>query len=264
MNIFSVTRINVFGIRYEQRLIGRGAVFGAETTASATTMTRDGSGTSIVMLGASQDAFIHYPTWIMGIDKSLTDEFPSVMINGTKYHYGKETTYGQYLVENAKYAKDYWVFRTADELREFLVCLPESAKRLLDVYPQWVNGTDEEREMLRMERKELLRALYKKRKDKPGPCYNVLTFDESTWFSVYTSGINNRQLYQDLDVVITEHEVEKGGRVEFVIELRPKPFCCEEPNPPLTIAKDQALKLAAVLLNAARCIELKEESVDEE
>jgi|GEM_PF-5950314 len=46
----------------------------------------DGSGTSIVVAGASKDAFIRFPKWIMGIDKSLTDDFPSVMINGTKYH----------------------------------------------------------------------------------------------------------------------------------------------------------------------------------
>ena len=134
----------------------------------------------------------------------------------------------------------------------------------MEVYPQWSNVTDQERERLSKEPKAFLRAPYEKRKDKPGSRYNVLTFDESTWYSVNTAGIRNWRLYHDVDIVITEYEVSKGESAEFIIELRPKPICCEATNPPLRIARTQALKLAAVLINAARFIQQQQESVDDE
>jgi hypothetical protein len=83
----------------------------------------------------------------MGIDKSLSDDYPSVIINGVEYHYGREPQYGQYLVENANYAKDYWCFDRKDDLVAFLVNLPESAdrNRRRELYPDWSEVTSEQR-----------------------------------------------------------------------------------------------------------------------
>ncbi len=86
----------------------------------------------------------------MGIDKSLSDRYPSVIINGGKYHYGRETSYGQYLVENANYAKDYWCFDEKQDLQAFLINLPESADRnlRLRLHPDWREVTPEQRTSL--------------------------------------------------------------------------------------------------------------------
>ena len=84
----------------------------------------------------------------MGVDKSLTDDYPSIIINGTRYHYGRELKYGQYLVENANYAKDYWCFNRKEDLLAFLVNLPETADRYrrMKLYPDWYEVTHEQRE----------------------------------------------------------------------------------------------------------------------
>jgi hypothetical protein len=83
----------------------------------------------------------------MGIDKSLGDNHPSVIIDGTKYHYGREPVYGQYLVENANVAKDYWCFQTRKDLVAFLVNLPKSADPSFHVtlHPDWQEVTHEQR-----------------------------------------------------------------------------------------------------------------------
>jgi hypothetical protein len=60
----------------------------------------------------------------MGIDRSLSDAFPSVKIDGERYHYGQDPVTGQYLVEHHEYAKWYWCFDTRDEMFE---CLMERA-----------------------------------------------------------------------------------------------------------------------------------------
>ena len=84
----------------------------------------------------------------MGIDKSLSDAYPSIVINGSKYHYGKTPEYGSYLVENASYAKDYWSFKEEVDLRAFLTDLPESADRNLRrrLHPDWLEVTPEQRD----------------------------------------------------------------------------------------------------------------------
>jgi hypothetical protein len=84
----------------------------------------------------------------MGIDKSLHDDYPSVIIGGTRYHFGRELEYGQYLVENANYAKDYWCFKTKEDMLAFLVNLPESAdrNRMKKLYPDWHEVTHEQRD----------------------------------------------------------------------------------------------------------------------
>ena len=75
----------------------------------------------------------------MGIDKSLDDRYPSVIINGSRYHYGREGTYGQYLVEHESYAKDCWAFKEKEDLQAFLINLPKSADRnlRLKLHPDW-------------------------------------------------------------------------------------------------------------------------------
>lgn len=83
----------------------------------------------------------------MGRDKSLGDNHPSVIIGDTQYHYGREPEYGQYLVENANIAKDYWCFDTKKDLVAFLVNLPESAdrNRRSTLHPDWHEVTHEQR-----------------------------------------------------------------------------------------------------------------------
>jgi hypothetical protein len=97
----------------------------------------------------------------MGIDKSLWDEYPSVIINNTKYHYGRETNYGQYLVENAHIAKDYWVFDEKEDLQAFLINLPESADRnlRLRMHPDWPDVTPQQREAYMEDDKLKFRAM---------------------------------------------------------------------------------------------------------
>lgn len=97
----------------------------------------------------------------MGIDKSLSDNYPSVIINRMKYHYGREPTYGQYLVEHETVAKDYWCFDQKDDLVAFLVSLPESADRdrILRLYPDWHEVTPEQRTAYLQEDGARLRAL---------------------------------------------------------------------------------------------------------
>ena len=98
----------------------------------------------------------------MGIDKSLSDDYPSVVINGRKYHYGQEPAYGQYLVENASIAKDYWCFDEKQDLQAFLVNLPESAdhrSRIRAAYPDWEQVSDEQRTAYLAEDRAAQRAI---------------------------------------------------------------------------------------------------------
>ena len=98
----------------------------------------------------------------MGIDKSLSDKYPSVVINGRNYQYGREPNYGQYLVENASYAKDYWVFNKKEDLEAFLINLPESANhqaRITAAYPDWHDVSDEQRTAYLEEDRASQRAL---------------------------------------------------------------------------------------------------------
>ena len=96
----------------------------------------------------------------MGIDKSLSDAYPSIVINGSKYHYGKTPEYGSYLVEHASYAKDYWSFKEEVDLRAFLTNLPESADRNLRrrLHPDWLEVTPEQRDAYFEQDKLLFRA----------------------------------------------------------------------------------------------------------
>src|SRR5579885_725915 len=86
----------------------------------------------------------------MGIDKSLNDNYPSVIINGTRYHFGRHPgpDDAYFLVENASYAKDYWWFEHEDDFLAFLVNLPQSAdrQRHLKLHPDWHDVTHEQRD----------------------------------------------------------------------------------------------------------------------
>ena len=83
----------------------------------------------------------------MGIDFSLTDSHPAVIINDEKYHYGKSPEFDEYLVESAAYEKDYWCFKTEKDLVAFLINLPESAERnrIFAKYPDWSEVSHEQR-----------------------------------------------------------------------------------------------------------------------
>src|SRR4051794_9357122 len=97
----------------------------------------------------------------MGRDKSLSDDYPSVIINRVRYHYGRDPEEGIYLVENAFIAKDYWWFKRKEDMVAFLVCLPESAdrNRLRTIYPDWHDVTHEQRGAYMEEDRARLRAL---------------------------------------------------------------------------------------------------------
>src|SRR5262245_18623205 len=97
----------------------------------------------------------------MGIDKSLWDAYPSIIINGSKYHYGKSPEYDEYLVEHASIAKDYWCFKGEEDLRAFLINLPESADRNLrgKLHPDWRDVTAEQRDAYMEEDRLLFRAM---------------------------------------------------------------------------------------------------------
>lgn len=117
----------------------------------------------------------------MGIDKSLTDDFPTVLINGTDYHYGREPVYGQYLVENTEYAKDYWCFDLKEDLLAFLVNLPESAdpELIRRRHPDWHEVTSEDRERYMEEHRKYLRTrMAEKQKAGMAEWFNVLRFDD--------------------------------------------------------------------------------------
>jgi hypothetical protein len=113
----------------------------------------------------------------MGIDPSLTDDHPSIIINGRKFHYGREPHYGQYLVENANYAKDYWVFNAKEDLEAFLINLPESADnlgRIRKSYPDWHEVTAEQRDAYFAEDLASQRSLAdEKRRTGTAPSYNM-------------------------------------------------------------------------------------------
>ncbi|MFO0888299.1 MAG: hypothetical protein U0790_04030 [Isosphaeraceae bacterium] len=101
----------------------------------------------------------------MGRDKSLSDDWPSVIINNVRYHYGREREYGQHLVENAFVARDYWCFHEEVDLRAFLTNLPESADRglRLRLHPDWGDVTPERRDAYFERDKLLFRAWAEKK-----------------------------------------------------------------------------------------------------
>jgi hypothetical protein len=97
----------------------------------------------------------------VGIDKSLWDPYPSVIINGSKYHYGRTKEYGNYLVEHESIAKDSWSFKEKEDLQAFLINLPESADRnkRLKLHPDWRDVTPEQRDIYFEQDKLLFRAM---------------------------------------------------------------------------------------------------------
>lgn len=114
----------------------------------------------------------------MGIDKSLSHRYPSVIINGTKYQYGHNPNpeYNYYLVENAHVAKDYWWFKEKQDLVAFLVTLPESADRdrLLKLHPDWHDVAHERRVTYFEEDRVALRVLAdEKMKAGPAQSFNM-------------------------------------------------------------------------------------------
>jgi hypothetical protein len=96
----------------------------------------------------------------MGRDFTLSDNHPSVIINGTKYHYGIDV-YRQYMVESAHYEKDYWCFQQREDLEAFLINLPESADRnlRLKLHPDWRDVTPAQRDAWFEQDRLLFRAM---------------------------------------------------------------------------------------------------------
>jgi hypothetical protein len=96
----------------------------------------------------------------MGRDFTLSGNHPSVIINGTKYHYDIDV-YRQYMVESAHYEKDYWYFQEREDLEAFLINLPESADRnlRLKLHPDWRDVTPEQRDAYFEQDRRLFRAM---------------------------------------------------------------------------------------------------------
>ncbi len=120
----------------------------------------------------------------MGIDKSLNDDYPSVLINGSRYHFGRHPgpEYDYYLVENAHIAKDYWWFDNKEDFLAFLGNLPESADphRMQKLYPDWHGVSDEEREQYRENnRARLADALLEKQNKGTAPHFPIYPDDGS-------------------------------------------------------------------------------------
>jgi hypothetical protein len=99
----------------------------------------------------------------VGRDPELTNEHPSVILNGKQYYYGRhpDPQYDYFLFENASYGKDYHWFKEKEDLVAFLVNLPGSAEqgRLLKRFPNWREMTPEQRDACFAEDKAALRAL---------------------------------------------------------------------------------------------------------
>lgn len=98
----------------------------------------------------------------MGRDFSLNGKYPSVIINGRLYRYGKTPGYVEYIVENARYEKDYRAFKDEADLRAFLINLPESAnhrERISAAYPDWHDVTPEQRDEYLADDRSKQRAL---------------------------------------------------------------------------------------------------------
>jgi hypothetical protein len=99
----------------------------------------------------------------VGRDPALTNNHPSVILNGKQYHYGRhpDPQYDYFLFEHASYGKDYHWFNEKEDLVAFLVNLPESAEpgRLSKRYPNWREMTSEQHDACFAEDKAALRAL---------------------------------------------------------------------------------------------------------
>jgi hypothetical protein len=196
----------------------------------------------------------------MGIDKSLTDEFPSVHINGMNYHYGRESEYGQYIVENAEYAKDYWCFDRAEDMRAFLVNLPESADRewFSRQYPDWQTITPEQRDCYVAERRATLRErMEEKERNGTAEYFNVLRFDDDAGeiYPVYADP-RDPDCFDDAEVALREVDVDNNGQKARVIQLKKRWDACG----PLNLGREQAFEFASALIRAALNLETKEET----
>jgi hypothetical protein len=193
----------------------------------------------------------------MGIDKSLTDDFPSVLINGVRYHYGRELTYGQYLVENAEYAKDYWCFAAKEDLLAFLVNLPESADReaFLASRPDWHEVSHEQRLAYMAERDAKLRTLMEEKQQAGTAAYfNVLCLDQAGYSSAYARPLR-WSVCDDMEVEVRQQQVSDDGRREHLIELSAVSKDGQPAKGAFKINREQALKLASGLIDAARYVE---------
>ncbi len=65
----------------------------------------------------------------MSIEKSLGHGFPIITVGGEPYHYGRENTFGKYLVEHVHDAKDCWCFDKQEDLIAFLLQWPMTPER---------------------------------------------------------------------------------------------------------------------------------------
>ena len=191
----------------------------------------------------------------MGRDHSFSDDFPSVEINGEKFRYGRDFEYGQYMVENAENAKDYWCFDRRDDLMAFLVNLPESAGELScgARNPDWAEISSEERHKRIEEHHAFLRnRMEEKRTAGTDKWFNVMRFDDAGHYCVNASP-QEMGTFDDLSVVIKTQDV-KDQQV-FVVELKPEHQYGDEEKTVLRISRSQALRLASVLADAVSYIE---------
>ena len=202
--------------------------------------------------------FCFLPFFTMGRDHSFSNEFPSVEIEGEKFRYGREIEFGQYMLENAENAKDYWCFDRRDDLLAFLVNLPESVGELSIKarYPDWAEVSNEERLRRIHEQNDFLRQRMEEKKlagtDK---WFNVLRFDEAGYYFVNANPLH-RGNCDDLHVAVEKHDV--SGKSEYLVELRPQPQYGKEKKAVLLLTRKQALRMASVLAEAVSYIETQE------
>jgi len=186
----------------------------------------------------------------MGRDKSLTDDFPSVDIDGRRYHYGRETVYGQYLVESAMNAKDYWAFETKEDLEAFLILLPGSAARdwATQQHPTWHEVSDEQRSLwIEERRKDMRTAAANRKKTHPGLYFNVLQFDTADWYMV---PYDWRSKTDSVVVHCTSRSKDDDQREWLVTLCKGDEYVTDE-RVALTLSREQAISLAHALLGAA-------------
>ena len=201
----------------------------------------------------SHGAFYFSPPLFMGRDTSLSDIFPSVIIGGEKYYYGKETIYGEYLVEHHEDGKQYWAFDTREDLVAFLIMLPNSAnsKWLLDQHPDWSKLSSEERSKRISQRKAKLRKLAKEKQKTDGRLFfPVLQCDDA---EEYYAQKNSHWKCADVVVRCEKWETANETKEWLVTVYKGDQYVTEDQ--PLKFSVQQAQKVASHLLRAAEDVE---------
>jgi hypothetical protein len=198
------------------------------------------------------------------MDMFLSDEFPSVVINGRRYHYGREDTCGKFLVQNLESETDFWCFDDEMDMVLFLVNVPESAQ-IYDALKQsaeWASATTES---------ERLKLVHRELSVLQEPTSEKLADGRVNWFralqvadsgqsgSVKVPPEGNWDACNEILIAVSESQASRNGRNDFLVRLtglRSESGCLDEYDDGVwKINRDQALRLASRLIMAAEVIE---------